>query len=231
MDKNELKIAIETVDAEIKKAGISRREAYKLAGLGGAAFLADGREAGAATIAKANSNATGKIVIVGGGLAGVSTAARLMSALENADITIIEPNTKSVSYQPGTTLVASGVYKSANELMYDTKDYMPKGVKWIQEKAVEFNPDENKLTLSNKEVVDYDYLIVAAGITLDYGAIRGLEEIGDAYSAGDASKILKVFGDSGVTSVYNIDSSAHMWEQSQKFIERAKKDKVKALLV
>ena len=65
-------------------------------------------------------------------------------------------------------------------------------------------------------------MIVAAGITLDYGAIKGLEEIGDAYSVGDASKILKVFGDSGVTSVYNIDSSAHMWEQSQKFIARAK---------
>ena len=38
MDKNELKIALEIVDAEIKKAGISRREAFKLAGLGGAAF-------------------------------------------------------------------------------------------------------------------------------------------------------------------------------------------------
>lgn len=229
MDKNELKIALEIVDAEIKKAGISRREAFKLAGLGGAAFLAGGSEAGAATIAKANSNAKGKIVIVGGGLAGVSTAARLMSALENADITIIEPNTKSVSYQPGTTLVGSGVYKSKDELIYDTKDYMPKGVKWIQEKAIEFNPDDNKLTLSNKEVIEYDYLIVAAGITLDYGAIKGLEEIGDAYSVGDASKILKVFGDSGITSVYNIDSSAHMWEQSQKFIERAKKEKLNAV--
>ena len=229
MNKDELKKALEIVDAEIKKAGISRREAFKLAGLGGATFLAGGIDAKASTTLKASSQAKGKIVIVGGGLAGVSTAARLMSALDDADITIIEPNTKSVSYQPGTTLVASGVYKSKDELLFDTKDYMPKGVKWIQEKAVEFNPDENKLTLSNKEVVDYDYLIVAAGITLDYGAIKGLEEIGDAYSVGDASKILKVFGDSGVTSVYNIDSSAHMWEQSQKFIERAKKDKVNAI--
>ncbi|WP_198304308.1 FAD-dependent oxidoreductase [Arcobacter vandammei] len=229
MNKNELRKALEIVDMEIKKAGISRRDALKMAGLGGAAFLAGGSQAQAATIAKASSEAKGKIVIIGGGLAGVSTAARLMNTLTNADITIIEPNSKSVSYQPGTTLVASGVYKSKDELLFDTKDYMPKGVKWIKEKAIEFNPEANKVTLSNKEVIDYDYLIVAAGITLDYGAIKGLEEVGDAYSAGDASKILKAFGDSGVTSVYNIDSSAHMWEQTQKFIERAKKEKVNAI--
>src|SRR5574344_2759998 len=112
MRNKEFEKAFEVIDSEIKKAGISRREAFKLAGLGGAAFLAGGTDAKASTTLKASSQAKGKIVIVGGGLAGVSTAARLMSALDDADITIIEPNTKSVSYQPGTTLVASGVYKS-----------------------------------------------------------------------------------------------------------------------
>ena len=53
------------------------------------------QKAGAATL-KANSNAKGKIVIVGGGLAGVSTAAKINECIGNADITIIEPNTKSV---------------------------------------------------------------------------------------------------------------------------------------
>ena len=221
MSKDEMKIALEIFDNEIKKAGISRREAFKLAGLGSAAFLAGGSEAQASTYAKA-SEAKGKILIIGGGLAGISTAARLVNTLSDPDITIIEPNPKSVSYQPGTTLVASGVYASKDELIYETKDYLPKGVTLIKDKAVDFNPEANKVTLESGDILSYDYMIVAAGITLDYGAIKGLEEIGDAYSVGDASKILKVFGDSGVTSVYNIDSSAHMWEQSQKFIARAK---------
>ncbi len=220
MAKNELDKALELVDSEIKKVGISRREAFKLAGLGSAAYLVGGTESQASTELRA-SEATGKILIIGGGLAGISTAARLVNTLSNPDITIIEPNPKSVSYQPGTTLIASGVY-TKEDIMYSTSEFVPKGVTVLKDKAVEFNPEANTVALESGETISYDFLVIAAGITLDYGAIKGLEEIGDAYSVGDASKILKVFGDSGVTSVYNIDSSVEMWKQTQKFIEKAK---------
>ena len=39
MAKNELDDALELVDKEIKKIGITRREAFKLAGIGSAAYL------------------------------------------------------------------------------------------------------------------------------------------------------------------------------------------------
>lgn len=219
--KNELEKALELVDCELKKSGISRREAFKVAGLGSAAYLmGGGSEANAATELKA-SNATGKIVIIGGGLAGISTAARLANTLSNPNITIVEPNPKSVSYQPGSTLVSAGIYTKA-DIDYNTKDFLPKGVTLLKDKAIDFNPEENKVALESGETLTYDFLIVAAGLVLDYGAIKGLEEIGDAYTVGDASKILKVFGDSGITSVYNVDSAVAMWEQTQKFIQKAK---------
>ena len=219
--KNELEKALELVDCELKKSGISRREAFKVAGLGSAAYLmGGGSEANAATELKA-SNATGKIVIIGGGLAGISTAARLANTLSNPDITIVEPNPKSVSYQPGCTLVSAGIYTKA-DIDYNTKDFLPKGVTLLKDKAIDFNPEANKVALESGETLTYDFLIIAAGLALDYGAIKGLEEIGDAYTVGDASKILKVFGDSGITSVYNIDSAVAMWEQTQKFIQKAK---------
>ncbi|MDY0052789.1 MAG: FAD/NAD(P)-binding oxidoreductase [Aliarcobacter sp.] len=220
MAKNELDKALELVDSEIKKSGISRREAFKLAGLSSAAYLMGGSEVEANTELKA-SEATGKILIIGGGLAGISTAARLVNTLSNPDITIIEPNPKSVSYQPGTTLVASGVF-TKEDIDYNTIDFIPKGVTVLKDRAIDFNPESNSVALESGETITYDFLIVAAGITLDYGAIKGLEEVGDAYTAGDASKILKVFGDSGVTSVYNIDSAVAMWDQMQKFINKAK---------
>lgn len=228
MAKNELEEALELVDSEIKKAGISRRDAFKLAGLGSAAYLMGGSEAKANTEAKA-SEASGKIVIVGGGLAGISTAARLVNTLSNPDITIIEPNPKSVSYQPGNTLIAAGLYTKA-DVDYDTKDFLPDGVTFLKDRAINFSPEANKIELESGEIITYDFLVVAAGVVLDFGAIKGLEEIGNAYTAGDSSKILKVFGDTGITSVYNIDSAVAMWEQTQKFIQRAKSgEKVKAI--
>ncbi|AXX86018.1 NAD(P)/FAD-dependent oxidoreductase [Malaciobacter marinus] len=220
MANKELNDALDLLDSKLKKEGISRRDAFKVAGLGSAAFLMGGNEAQAATSAKA-SDVKAKIVIVGGGLAGVSTAAKLTNSLSNPDITIIEPNPKSVSYQPGNTLVASGVYEK-EDVMYDTKDFIPNGVKVISDKAVSFDPENNKLTIGSGEDISYDYLIVAAGLSLDFGRIKGLEDIGEAKTVGSAKKILDTFADSGVCSIYNVDSSVKTWEQMQKFVEAAK---------
>ena len=50
------------------------------------------------------------IVIIGGGAAGISMAARLKSWLDKPDITLIDPSDRQF-YQPGFTLIASGVYQ------------------------------------------------------------------------------------------------------------------------
>ena len=92
---------IEEILGEIEKheGVLSRRDAMKLLA---ASPIAAGVLAGTTTTteAYASSDAKGKIVIVGGGLAGVATAAKLTNKLSNPDITIIEPNPHSVSYQP-----------------------------------------------------------------------------------------------------------------------------------
>lgn len=228
MENNEeLKKALDVLDIELKKRGISRRDAFKLAGLGSASFLlGNGTEAEAATTAQA-SDAKGKILIVGGGLAGIATAAKLTNTLSSPDITIIEPDPHSVSYQPGQTLVAGGVWEKS-DILYNTEDFVPNGVKMIKDKAKEFDPENNKVMTEGGQTITYDYLIIATGLVLDYGMIKGLEGVGT--SAGKNLEVSKKIGKNGVYSMYYADGAVDTWKGMQELIEEAKKGKkLKAL--
>lgn len=214
---------IEEVLREIEKqeSVLSRREAMKLLALSPLAAGVLG-SASTTTSAKAASNAKGKIVIVGGGLAGVATAAKLTHNLSDPDITIIEPNPKSVSYQPGQTLIAAGVWQKS-DITYETEKFIPDGVKWIQDSVIGFNPDANKVSLKNGTEISYDYLIVATGLMLNFGAIKGLE--GEITSSGENSIVKKKIGKDGVYSIYFADGAVDTYKGIQELIAKAKAHK------
>ena len=141
-----------------------------------------------------------QIVIVGGGNAGISTASQLLRKNKNLDIAVIEPSDKHY-YQPAWTLVGAGVFNMKNTI-HNESDVMPKSVKWIKQKVVTFQPEANTVTLDNNETVQYDYLIVAPGIQLNWGDIKGLKE---------------TLGKNGVCSNYSVDNVPYTWECLKNF--------------
>jgi sulfide:quinone oxidoreductase len=167
------------------------------------------------------SDVKGKIVIVGGGLAGMSTAARLTNTLSNPDITVIEPNPLSTSYQPGQTLVGGGIWDKS-ELVYNRDDYVPSGTKLIKGSVTSFDPDNNKLTVDGKTEISYDQMIIATGVILNYAAIKGLT--GEITSTSpDNAEAKKTVGKDGVHSIYFQDGSEATWKGIQELIAKAKK--------
>lgn len=214
---------MELIDAHFKDEGISRRDAIKLFGAGGAAMLM-GSTAASTTVAKASSAVKAKIVIVGGGLAGMSTAARLTLNLDNPDITVIEPGDLATSYQPGQTLVGAGIWEK-EDVMYNTVDFIPDGVTVIKEKATEFDPDNNTVITADGQKIKYDYLVVAAGMKLAFGKIKGLGIDETITSTGDHAKVSEVIGKNGLASIYYQEGSKQTWTQMQKFIADAKSGK------
>jgi sulfide:quinone oxidoreductase len=223
MKNRDLKQDLQKLDAILKEKGLSRRDAMKMMGVGGASFLTAGTSASAATVANA-SGAKGKILIIGGGLSGMSTAARLTNSLSNPDITVIEPEANSCSYQPGQTLVGAGLW-TKDDILYKRDDFTPSGVKVIKEKAVEFDPDNNTVTTDKGTSIKYDYMIIAAGLKLNYGAIKGLEGAGEAYSSGDNSKLVAELNKVGASSIYTADGAQATWTNMEKFISDAKSGK------
>lgn len=113
------------------------------------------------------------IVIIGGGTAGITVAARLARAGEG-DIAIIEPSEKHY-YQPLWTLVGGGVV-AAEESERPEADYIPDGVRWIKEHAEEIDPKARTVTTRSGGRVGYDFLVVAPGMQVDWDKIKGLRE-------------------------------------------------------
>ncbi|OJW10279.1 MAG: pyridine nucleotide-disulfide oxidoreductase [Planctomycetales bacterium 71-10] len=141
-----------------------------------------------------------RIVIVGGGTAGLTVAARLARKLKRPDIAVIEPSAKHY-YQPLWTLVGGGVFpKQASER--DEADFIPKGATWVRDAVDGFRPDENSVTTRGGREIGYDYLVVAPGIQIDWGAVEGLKEH---------------LGSHGVCSNYHYRTVDYTWECIRSF--------------
>ncbi|MFD5565104.1 NAD(P)/FAD-dependent oxidoreductase [Kitasatospora griseola] len=113
-----------------------------------------------------------RIVIIGGGTAGITVAARLRRAGER-DVAVLDPSERHY-YQPLWTLVGGGRAPLAQSVRSQAS-VMPKGVRWIRRAALAVDPEAQEVTLDGGGTVSYDQLVVCPGIQLDWDRIPGLE--------------------------------------------------------
>lgn len=136
-----------------------------------------------------------RVVIVGGGSAGITVAARLARLLEVDDIAVIEPSEHHY-YQPLWTLVGGGRAKVGASRRTQRK-VMPKGVHWIRDAAAGFVPDEHVVETASGARIGYDALVVAPGIQLDWEEVDGLSA---------------TLGTGGVSSNYTYELAPKTWD-------------------
>lgn len=178
----------------------SRRGFFGLIGGAAALSLASGAPARAAAV-----QTKAKIVIVGSGAGGTGIANRLAERLDGAEITIVDGR-KAHWYQPGFTLIAAGL-KPAGYSVSGTGDWLPKSVKWVEEYAAAIDPVAQVVTTEGGTKLSYDYLIVATGLMLDWGAIEGFS--------------LDQVGQNGIGAVYaGPDYAEKTWQAMNAFTDK-----------
>ncbi|OWF51728.1 sulfide:quinone oxidoreductase, mitochondrial-like [Mizuhopecten yessoensis] len=118
-----------------------------------------------------------KLVVVGGGAGGCAVAAKFVRKLGAGNVAVIEPS-QTHYYQPMFTLVGGGI-KTLSDTARPMKSVLPAKCDWIESKAVQFDPVNQKVTTASGEEVGYDYLVVAMGLQLNFNKIKGLPEAFD----------------------------------------------------
>lgn len=160
---------------------ITRRRALKWIGLGGGAIALAGaggfysyQRSLRLPPKEADRIRRAHFVVAGGSVGGLTVAARLLRAVPDASVTVIEP--RSVHhYQPGYTLVGAGVYQRS-DVLFDQSDLMMPGMRWVKDSVQAFEPDHNRVIVASGEAIDYDFLVVALGVEPDWDSVEGLSE-------------------------------------------------------
>lgn len=152
--------------------------------------------------AKAAIKTSARIVIAGSGLGGIALANRLSRMLDGVKIIIIDRKEEH-NYQPGYTLVASGVWP-VSKVRDRNADFLPAGVEWVKDMVAQFDPVANTVVTASGQRIPYDFLVVATGVHLDYAQIVGMD--------------VAAIGREGLTSVYPSPEAAQAtWTAMQTF--------------
>ncbi len=118
---------------------------------------------------------TKKIVVLGAGYAGIRVATQLKHKNGDFEIILVDQNT----YHTEKTClheVAAGQQAPEN-IIYSIEDCSNcKKSKFIQDKVVKIDKDNNNVILENHGKIDYDYLVIGLGFKSETFGIKGVEE-------------------------------------------------------
>lgn len=179
-----------------KKKGMSRRQFVALLTAAGVVTYVGVRKA-----KLFSSDAKGKILIIGGGAAGISMAARLSQYLKDPDITLIDPSDRQY-YQPGFTLIASGVYKP-EDVWKKQESCMPSGVTWIKDAVAAVDPVKQSVTTQANGSFSYDFLVLTPGLQINWEKVEGITQA--------------TLGQGNAHSIYDFEGAQKTWAAIQEF--------------
>ncbi|NPU10789.1 FAD-dependent oxidoreductase [Bradyrhizobium sp. 83012] len=134
------------------------------------------------------------VVVIGGGFAGTSCARALSKADEKFDVVLVEANKTFTSCPQSNEVIAGLRDIGAQQFGYDR--IVADGVRVMLQAATAIDAPAHKVTLADGTTLDYDRLVLAPGIDIDFTALQGYDEAASAvmphaYKAGEQTVLLR----------------------------------------
>ncbi len=120
-----------------------------------------------------------RVVILGAGTGGTMVANKLVHELDAREweIVIVDRD-ETHYYQPGLLFIPFGIY-SPRDIEKPKRDFIPRGVNLILSDIELIEPEKNRVILTKeKQVLPYDYLVIATGTHIQPGETDGLVDGG-----------------------------------------------------
>ncbi len=154
--------------------------------------------AGAATLATPGllrANASGRLVIIGGGFGGATAARFARIAYPDVDVTMIEPWPTFITCPYGNLIL--GGKRTLPQITHSYDGLRARGVNVVQDRAADIDPEARTVALESGSSLSYDKLIVSPGIALQWDAIEGYDAAAaeifpHAWMGGDGSQITRL---------------------------------------
>ena len=146
-----------------------RRKKSSSAKSGGKTSSGTGGKTGTAAspLMPGNTGANGRVVVIGGGMAGTTVAKYLrLWGGTGVDVTLVEPNSTYYS-NIFSNMVLTGE-RSLSQLSFKYSALTSKyGVKWVAKSVTAIDPVNQQVMLDDGNALPYDRLVIAPGIEFD----------------------------------------------------------------
>lgn len=115
-----------------------------------------------------------RIVILGAGLGGVGCAYEMKEKARKEDEVIVVSDIDHYDFIPSNPWVLVGWRKREQITVKLEAPMRKKGIEFIVDAAVKLDPENKTIHCASGREVKYDYLVIATGPTLAFGAVEGL---------------------------------------------------------
>jgi NADPH-dependent 2,4-dienoyl-CoA reductase/sulfur reductase-like enzyme len=163
----------------------SRRDVLKMVGAATVASLAATR---------GSAQATGRVVVVGGGFGGATCARYLRAVAPQIAVTLVEPSAAFVTC-PFSNGVIAGL-DDIDSITHGFDGLRAAGVEVVQDRVTGIDPVAKSVTLAGGATLAYDRLVLSPGIDFKPSAIEGydaaaMERMPHAWKAGPQTLLLR----------------------------------------